>query len=183
MCVLIRRAGVEDAAGIALVQVESWRTTYAGIVPDSFLSELSVAGQTPGWADRLASPEMIAFVAVHHEGVVGFIAGGAIRQPVLTCDSEVYALYLLLSAQRQGIGRTLVSALASALLQNGFQSAAVLVLKKNPSLPFYFHLAATQVAEQEIEIAGAMLTELVLYWPSLKVLVDSIEELSGRPGR
>ena len=39
---LIREAAVNDATAIAQVQVESWRTTYAGIVPDAFLASLSV---------------------------------------------------------------------------------------------------------------------------------------------
>jgi hypothetical protein len=38
--VLIRRAEPRDAAGIAHVHVASWRTTYRGIVPDSYLDAL-----------------------------------------------------------------------------------------------------------------------------------------------
>src|SRR5205809_105170 len=37
----IRPARVEDAAGIAKVHIDSWRTTYKGMVPDEHLAGLS----------------------------------------------------------------------------------------------------------------------------------------------
>ena len=37
----IRRAKLDDAPGIAKVHVESWRTTYKGIIPNDFLNNLS----------------------------------------------------------------------------------------------------------------------------------------------
>ncbi|PJN55835.1 hypothetical protein PAEVO_25570 [Paenibacillus sp. GM2FR] len=39
----IRHANEQDAAGIANVHVNSWKTTYKGIVDDSFLENLSAA--------------------------------------------------------------------------------------------------------------------------------------------
>ena len=38
---LIREASPTDAAAIARVHVDSWRTTYAGIVPADYLANLS----------------------------------------------------------------------------------------------------------------------------------------------
>ena len=32
----IRQANIEDAQGIGKVHVDSWRTTYKGILPDDF---------------------------------------------------------------------------------------------------------------------------------------------------
>lgn len=37
----IRKTKLEDASGIAKVQVDSWRKTYKGIVPESFLNSMS----------------------------------------------------------------------------------------------------------------------------------------------
>jgi len=41
MRLVIREATVEDSAEIARVQVDTWRTTYRGIVPQSFLDEMA----------------------------------------------------------------------------------------------------------------------------------------------
>jgi hypothetical protein len=38
----VRRAVSGDAASIARVHVESWRSTYAGIVPEAYLRSLDV---------------------------------------------------------------------------------------------------------------------------------------------
>ncbi|WP_154657953.1 hypothetical protein [Fictibacillus gelatini] len=38
----IRKARVEDARPIAKVHVESWRTTYKGMMEDDVLKQLSV---------------------------------------------------------------------------------------------------------------------------------------------
>lgn len=42
----IRKANRDDAPGIAKVHVDSWRTTYKGIIPQSFLDELSYEQRT-----------------------------------------------------------------------------------------------------------------------------------------
>jgi hypothetical protein len=39
--VLIREAVPADAGAVARVHVDSWRTTYRGIIADSILSDLS----------------------------------------------------------------------------------------------------------------------------------------------
>ena len=46
---LIRRARADDAAGIAQVHVASWRSTYPGMVPDSYLLGLSTDAYTERW--------------------------------------------------------------------------------------------------------------------------------------
>ncbi|MFK0522174.1 hypothetical protein ACINKY_08160 [Paenibacillus illinoisensis] len=42
----IREATINDAEGIAKVHVHSWRTTYKGIIPEEFLTNLSYKQET-----------------------------------------------------------------------------------------------------------------------------------------
>jgi hypothetical protein len=53
---LIRDALQTDAAGIARVHVNSWRSTYRGIVPDQFLDSLSLERREQYWHDLLSDP-------------------------------------------------------------------------------------------------------------------------------
>ncbi len=46
---IIRKAELKDISGIAKVHVDSWRTTYKGIVPDSFLDNLSYENREQIW--------------------------------------------------------------------------------------------------------------------------------------
>lgn len=83
---------------------------------------------------------------------LGFISGGAIREPLQTYDAGLYAIYLLEQAQRQGIGTDLLKELAESLLSKGFTSMIVWVLEKNPSRHFYVRSGAQIVTTKEIQI-------------------------------
>jgi hypothetical protein len=45
----IREATMADVAAIASVHVESWRTTYKGLLPDDYLANLTYAQREPRW--------------------------------------------------------------------------------------------------------------------------------------
>jgi hypothetical protein len=64
----IRTAHVDDAAAIATVHVESWRTTYKGIVPDDFLARLSYERRGQLWRQVLTEPGSASFVYVADDG-------------------------------------------------------------------------------------------------------------------
>lgn len=172
--ILIRKAGQHDAAGIARVNVASWRTTYAGIVPDTFLHNLNESQRARRWQEVLTEGNEV-FVAERDQEMVGFIAGGAIRDPVEKCDAELYAIYLLQQAQRSKIGTGLLRELARTLLQSGFKSMDVWVLAKNPATEFYLRTGAHYAASKEIEIGGSRLLEEAYVWPDL----DALSKIHG----
>ncbi len=173
----IRPARYDDAKAIAYVQVESWKTTYTGIVPQPFLDAFDVPQRIPKWQELLLDPALILFVAEDDSSnLVGFISGGPLRPQSLPAAvhpyaAELYALYLLQSSQRHGLGRTLTQTLATALHHQGFQSLLVQVLEQNPAVAFYQHLGAVEVARTTIQIGGKDLLELALVWPSLTDLL------------
>lgn len=45
----IRKATLQDAEAIARVHVDSWKTTYKGIIPDNVLNNLSYTQRTEQW--------------------------------------------------------------------------------------------------------------------------------------
>ena len=163
-------ATAEDAAGIARVQVESWRTTYRGIVPTEFLAGMDVAGRERAWREQFAKRQALTFVA-EDGAVVGFISGGALRDRISGYDSELYAVYLVKECQGLGVGREMVRALARGLRADGFGAMVVWVLEENPAVGFYKRMGARPIAGKMITIAGARLGELGLGWGSLEELV------------
>ena len=167
--IFIRAAALEDAASIAHVHVESWRTTYAGIVPKEYLAGLSEAERTPLWREWLVRVIEV-FVADDAGRICGFIGGGAIREPVQGCDAELFAIYLLEDAQRRGTGTALLRALAHSLMSKGYESMAAWVLEKNPSRHFYVKSGALMDRSMEIEIGGTKLVEVAYWWPALSAI-------------
>ena len=171
----IRPAKPEDASNIAHVQVESWKTTYTGIVPGTFLAYLTREAQTESWRAPLANPAIHFFVAEDETGIFGFATGGAIREaidPYDAYDAELYAIYLLKSHQHYGAGRALVRTLAAALHGAGFQSMIVWALEENPAIGFYQRLGAVPLARKITNIGGKDLPDLVLGWSALLPLLQ-----------
>jgi L-amino acid N-acyltransferase YncA len=172
----IRKATADDAQAMGRVHVASWRTTYPGIVPEAALASLDAGEREAMWLQGIeerAFPILVAEVAGE---VVGFASGGKLREPIAEFDGEIYAIYLLQSAQGQGIGRLLLRNLAQMLVDEGFRSAVVWVLAQNLARRFYERLGATLVKETTVRIGGADLPDLALGWHDLRILAG------GNPG-
>lgn len=170
----IREANLDDALAIAKVQVDSWRSTYAGIVPGDYLETLSYEERASVWHTILSTAASRQFVYVAEDdggNVVGFASGGQVKWGEPDYEAELYAIYLLESHQHIGLGRLLTSKIARCLLKEDVHSMLVWVLAKNPSRGFYEALGATQISEQNITIGGTPLTEVAYGWTNLN-LVD-----------
>lgn len=172
----IRPARPDDAAAIARVHVDSWRTTYAGLVPADHLAGLSYERFEDNWRRWLTTLNSPGFYLVAQDSageVVGFAAGGPERDGRDAYRGELYALYLLMGHQRQGLGRALTAETARRLVTKDITSLLVWVLAANPSRGFYEALGGVLVAEKDIEIGGATLREVAYGWQDLRPLLSS----------
>jgi GNAT superfamily N-acetyltransferase len=171
---LIREASLTDAAAIARVHVDSWRSTYTGIVPADYLANLSYARREQFWGDILSTPapSSCVYVAAQDTGeIVGFASGGPERSGDSVYRGELYAIYLLALYQRQGLGHRLTMAVVQQLLQYGLPSMLVWVLAANPGRAFYVTLGGQQVYEKETIIGAVPLLEVAYGWPDLRALL------------
>lgn len=178
----IRPAVVNDAPAIALVHVESWRTTYKGIFPKSLLDGLSVPDRTRSWNEILAKPpdRFVMLVVGDDAGnVLGFACGGEERTGRLGCDGELQAMYMLDRVQRRGAGTLLISRFVRELRSIGFSSMAVWVLARNPSRRFYEALGGRPITEQTIERGGESYVEVAYGWSDLSAFETHLRQTSG----
>jgi ribosomal protein S18 acetylase RimI-like enzyme len=173
MGVVIRAAAPEDSAEIARIQVDTWRTTYRGIVPQSFLDEMEYDVRARNWQQRIVAADSRICVAELDGGVCGFISGGRLREPVSDFDGEIFAIYILAEAQRRGLGAAMMQELARQLLEDGVTSAIVWVLRENPACDFYARLGGELVGQKTIEIGGSNLIEVAYGWTDLRRLAES----------
>jgi ribosomal protein S18 acetylase RimI-like enzyme len=164
----IREAAPEDAAGIARVHVESWRTTYPGIMPQEHLDALSYADRERMWAKALRGDDPIQttlYVAETDAGeIVGFVAGGSERAGDPDFRGEVYALYLLRSHQRRGLGRRLVQTFARRLAHDGHRTLLIWVNAQNPARGFYEALGGVHARTGQREIRGVTYDDVGYGW-------------------
>ncbi|MDY0405569.1 GNAT family N-acetyltransferase [Virgibacillus sp. 179-BFC.A HS] len=165
---IIRPAEENDAAGIAKVHVDSWRTTYKGIVPDTYLFEtLTYESRLKNWQGNLSQGHV--FVAEdEQQGIVGFANGGKERSGKYPKhEGELYAIYILKDFQKKDIGRKLTERVVHHLVDNGIQSMLVWVLQENPSRYFYEKIGGTCVDAETIQIGGKKFQELAYRWENL----------------
>ena len=175
MNVTIRAANRADAGPIARVHVDSWRTTYEGIVPAEYLAGLSYRDRESRWNEALTMDQLATsiFVAETEGGdVVGFADGGPEREGDRTYRGERFAIYLLQEHQNKGLGRHLVSAVAQRLLDDGFSSMLVWVLEDNRrACRFYESLGGERIGQKTVAVGGTDFEEVSYGWGDIAALV------------
>lgn len=181
---IIRQATHNDVSGIARVNVDTWQTTYQGIISDEYLANLSYKKRASSWKKILSKAyrnSIFTYVAENELGkIIGFANGGLVRDyqqgTLLDRDSvyegELYAIYILESNQRQGIGRCLFQTVAEKLVGSGINSMLVWVLADNPACRFYDALGGRRVSEKQIERGGKRLAEVAYGWLNIASLVS-----------
>jgi len=160
----IRRAVHADARAIARVHVDSWQTTYRGIVPEDYLKTLTYEEREKKWDRVITDPSNHTFLAEAASGIIGFANGGRNRGDESDFAGELYAIYLLQTHQQQGLGRRLTLTIAKELHQEGMRSMIVWVLRNNPACEFYRKLGGKQVASKLIVLGSATLEEVAYGW-------------------
>jgi ribosomal protein S18 acetylase RimI-like enzyme len=171
----IRSARLHDAPAIARVHVDSWRSTYRGIVPDSVLDSLNYDEREQMWRRAITDSlsQQFVYVAESMRGeIVGFVAGG----PERTGDypdhtGEIYAIYLHESAQGRGLGRGLMETGIRALLDQGHRSMLIWALTENPFCGFYRRLGGERIATQKVTMGRKTLEETAFGWKDIERLL------------
>jgi ribosomal protein S18 acetylase RimI-like enzyme len=172
----IRRATRSDATEIGRVYVETWQSTYAGILPDTMLAHMSDVRQSAWWARALGEPDEARGIFVADDadmGVVGFGSCGPVRDlPDGLAGTErrvgeVYTLYVEPDFQNQGLGRRLLDAMFRQLRADGCDAVVLWMLANNPNRFFYEGMGGRIVGAQRERFAGASVGEIAYAWHKL----------------
>jgi L-amino acid N-acyltransferase YncA len=174
----IRLARQGDESAIAAVHVESWKTTYQGLVEESYLASLSVERREAMWKGAIERgyDNSCLYVAEAAGEIVGFASGGAERTKKFGADAEMYAIYLLKEHQGKGIGKRLVESVASFLSQKDYQSMLVWVLTANPSRYFYISLNPEEAGTEQILIGEKNYEEIAYVWKDIDELLSMVRK-------
>lgn len=163
----IRKAELADASGIAKVHVDSWRTTYKGIVPDTYLDNLSYESREQVWMSGIKQNN-VYIVEDEDSQIVGFASGGKERTGKYEAYvGELYAIYLLEGQQMKGLGQKLIQTVVEDLKEKKLNSMLIWALKENPACRFYERLGGKKIDTAEIEIDGKKLSEIAYGWADL----------------
>jgi ribosomal protein S18 acetylase RimI-like enzyme len=181
----IRRARPADAVAIGAVHVAAWRSTYPGILSDEFLAGLSIPRQAAHYDQAIRSSAAV-FVAIasgtdlptgNTPRIVGFATAGRSRMRQVSgqnlAEGEVETLYVLDDWRERGIGRRLMRATATHLIEMGCKSAFLWVLRDNPSRWFYQRLRGKAVAEACVQVGGQTVPQTAFVWDPIEKLFEA----------
>ncbi|WP_042147794.1 GNAT family N-acetyltransferase [Paucisalibacillus sp. EB02] len=161
----VRRAVMADAQGIAKVHVDSWRSTYKNIIPDSFLKNLSYDKRTELWKRNISREGNYVYVAENKEGeIVGFADCGKRENNSVDNSGDLTSIYLLEEYQGKGLGKQLLKQLFFKFEELGYTRVFVEVLEDNKTRYFYEHCGASLLRTEKIIIAGVELNLLIYEW-------------------
>jgi GNAT superfamily N-acetyltransferase len=162
----VRPARAGDADNLARVQVASWRSGLAGIVPTELLAELTSDEAANVWRDRwreaIANPPtsrhrvLVAVSDSPTREVVGLASAGpatdADRWP--GTDAEIYEFRISPDRTGHGHGGRLLHAAAETLGSDGFHTVSTWVLACDSALRHFLESAgwAPDGARGELDV-------------------------------
>jgi RimJ/RimL family protein N-acetyltransferase len=131
----IAAATREDLPDVARVHVASWRQTYVGLVPQSYLDSLDVAARLQKWRENFEQDRnndlFGLFVARIGGSPAGFISFGPGRDEDRAAHAEIYAIYVLKQHWGNGIGYGLYKTARAIFQHKGLPKAYLWVLDTN----------------------------------------------------
>jgi len=133
MMFYIREATEDDVQGWATVQVRSWQSAYRNIMPDDFLSSLSVEKNAEGFLKAFETYKGASFyfVAIKDEQIIGNLVLSKCRDEDKPSAGEIIAIYLLEEYWDMGYGRLMLEHSINTLKQKGFKEILIWVLEEN----------------------------------------------------
>ncbi len=193
----IRPARPGDEGGMGRVHIDSWRTTYRGLLPQAYLDGLAYGQREEMWRRALEAPGLgsTRHILVGERGstLVGFASAGPAREAppgrgaatgsasgsggasATEPAAELYAIYLLAEYHGQGIGARLFLSAAEQLRLHGASRMFLWVLDSNPTIGFYQRMGGRVVGQKIATVAGAEVTELAYAWNDLSALGTGTE--------
>ncbi|MDV2581808.1 GNAT family N-acetyltransferase [Alkalibacillus haloalkaliphilus] len=164
----IREANISDASGIGKVHVDSWRTTYKGIVPDDFLNNLTYEKREKLWINNISAQDQYIIVAEDESGqIVGFASGGKRVTNVQENAGDLTSIYILEEFQGQGVGTKLMKDMFAYFREVGYNTIFVEVLKSNETKFFYEAFGAVYHEAKTITIQEKELDLLIYKWTEI----------------
>lgn len=151
-----RQAEASDSDAIAALHVKSWRATYRGILPDTYLDNEAEEERRNYWQHHLSRPHPDDLVMLFQDGdhLLGFIS--IIPAPDHDVDALIENLHVDPETHGRGLGRRLIAEAVERLLSRDVRSICLWVYDQNEkATAFYSRLGGTIDLRGTEEFAGA----------------------------
>ena len=176
MEIAIRSATINDSAGIAHVQITSYRTAYKNFFPPAYFEQMTEVEQTQDWRDLMNHMEHDALLVAKNDAseIVGYALGQAEREVFDKWECELVALHVLPEYQHQGIGSKLFAEMACEMKRRGKTALMLWTIKENPVRAFYARLGGELIGEKSYDVDEMRVTEVSYSWKNIDELIERL---------
>jgi ribosomal protein S18 acetylase RimI-like enzyme len=164
---VIRDATPDDAYGLALSHVRTWRAAYAHVIPIERLDAVDVdarAEQRRAWLSGEGIDPRIRTIVADLDGeIVGHSTFGPRRDgPDTLDDAEIYSIYVSPEHWSTGTGRALMDEALARLRASGVRTVRLWVLDDNPRARRFYERAgfATDGEAKTDDFLGVAVAEV-----------------------
>ena len=155
---MIHYPTMHDVPDLARIHVQDWAETYSGLLPDAEIQSYDIALRTAQWRNQIEN----GTTTIAYSPGMGFAQSGPQRDKALAKAGypfELYAIYLLRTAQGRGLG----SELFEAVRPKGAFTA--LVLDGNAGANNFYERRGGTIIDVRPEMVGnATIIERVYGW-------------------
>ena len=129
----IRTATLKDIKDIATIHVTAWQVAYKGLIPQSYLDNLSIAKREQNWSNILNNSKTQTIVQEINSNVVGFANFGNTRDEDKNSNvtGEITSIYLNPKHWRKGLGTEIFQFILSEMKNQEFIEVTLWVLDTN----------------------------------------------------
>lgn len=160
----IRPANRSDLPKIAAIHIDSWRDTYADVLPPEFLKRRIEPSLEKHWREIVIQKGDLVLVA-GKESIAGFIAVWCRPDPFI--DN----LHVTAARRSQKVGSALMLAAANELLRQGHRTAFLWVFESNrEAIRFYERLGGVQKEKAMKSIFGHDVLSRKIEWVDLHAI-------------
>ena len=163
----IRKATQKDCSTIAKIRIDNWKTTYKGLLPQSFLDELDYEKETNYWLNYPKSEVSNVFVATNkNDNILGFVGIKAFDKE--NTIGEIYALHTSQAFRGKGAGKALIYHSAQLFKTQDINEMRLwVVVGNNNAIAIYEHLGAKIYTERTEIINSTDVPEIGMKWNNL----------------
>jgi len=160
---------------IAKLHVDVWRQTYRDIAPPAAYAALDEQRRYDMWSGKLSDSDYHLHILVaENEGeIVGMGAAGRPSESIFGPRAEIKHLYIQQGFKRRGIGRRILSDIASLMKDSGYNAAALSVVKGNEPAELFYRAQKGRVIGEFIDPGPIWRSQNIVYaWDDINDLIS-----------
>ncbi|MGP1253142.1 MAG: N-acetyltransferase family protein [Kiloniellales bacterium] len=168
----LREGTASDLEAVVALHLASWRDSYRGLLPDSYLDGALAEDLAAKWHRKLigtATPGSLLLLAENDGGLAGFLY--ACRDPERPGSAYIDNLHVAPDRRGSGLGARLLRQAATRLPALGYRGAHLLVFAQNEAaVRFYLRLGGRIVHRGVEDLMGHPADTYRIVWLDLSVL-------------